>query len=119
MGTCFALLAAIDPYTLVPIVSDSVLAEYRAVLARPAFGFAANDVRKLLTHLERCSETVVAHPVAPILQDVADQQFADLAVTANADAIITGNTRHFAEFSALDAPLLLTPRQALDRVRLG
>ncbi|MCS6938653.1 MAG: putative toxin-antitoxin system toxin component, PIN family [Roseiflexaceae bacterium] len=42
---------------------DRVLAEYRAVLARPKFGFAANDVNVLLEYLEMSGERVVVTPL--------------------------------------------------------
>mgnify|MGYP001035140472 CR=1 FL=1 len=48
---------------------DRLLAEYRAVLARPKFGFAAHDVTALLEYLETSGEPVVATPLLCPLPD--------------------------------------------------
>lgn len=73
---------------------DRVLAEYRAVLARPKFGFAANDVNVLLEYLEMSGERVVVTPLLHSLPDPDDLPFLEVATQTDA-TLITGNISHY------------------------
>lgn len=73
---------------------DRLLAEYRAVLARPKFGFAADDVTVLLEYLEMSGEFVVATPLLCPLPDPDDLPFLEVAIYAHA-VLITGNIAHY------------------------
>ena len=55
--------------------------------------------------------------IGPALVDPNDQVFVDLALSADADTIVTGNRKHFAATADWDQPALLSPRQLVDRVR--
>ncbi len=55
--------------------------------------------------------------IGPVLADPNDQVFVDLALSADADAIVTGNRKHFAAIAGGERPLLLWPRELLDRIR--
>ncbi|MHB8764502.1 MAG: putative toxin-antitoxin system toxin component, PIN family [Deferrisomatales bacterium] len=74
---------------------DRILAEYRNVLRRPRFGFLARDVEVLLDHLERCGRLTFAAPLPLQLPDADDLPFMEVAVAAQADALVTGNLKHF------------------------
>jgi putative PIN family toxin of toxin-antitoxin system len=90
------LLAITKPARL--YVSDSILAEYREVLARPELG-----IRKGLRH--QFLQLITGHsyraaPVRPIriTRDPDDNIFVECADAARADYLVTGNTRHFPRF---------------------
>lgn len=80
---------------LVPLVDDRIMDEYRAVLHRPRFGFAPADVATLLAYLTTWAEPIVARPLALELPDPDDVPFLEVASAGAAEALITGNPRHF------------------------
>ena len=80
---------------LVLLYDDRILAEYREVLFRPRFGFPAADVSVLLAFVEWSGEAVVALPLGVELPDPDDLPFLEVAVAGGADALVTGNPRHF------------------------
>ena len=77
------------------VVDDRVLAEYRAVLARPKFGFDAFDVSDLLSLIETESVRVAAPPLGIVVPDEGDLPFIEVAIAGEAEVLVTGNVRHF------------------------
>lgn len=75
---------------------DRLLAEYRAVLARPKFGLAPEEVAVVLAYLEADGERVTVRPLARQLPDPDDLPFLEVATQAGA-ALITGSTAHYPE----------------------
>lgn len=80
---------------LTPVFDDRILAEYRQVLARERFGFNPGDVADLLRYFEAEGEHVTARPISAALPDPDDTPFLEVALTAQVDALITGNRRHY------------------------
>jgi predicted nucleic acid-binding protein len=78
---------------VVPALDDRVFAEYRDVFFR--------------------RERVQAGELATELPDPKDRMFIDGAVSSLADALVTGNIRHFPASQRHGVPVL-TPRQFLD-----
>lgn len=77
-------------------VSEAVLAEYREVFSRPKFArLPAADVATLLALIE--AEATMVTPTArlEISKHDSDNRFYECADAAQADYIVTGNTRHF------------------------
>jgi uncharacterized protein len=77
------------------LVDDRILAEYRAVLPRPKFGFEPADISDFLDLVEAEAERVAAPPLRVALKDEADRPFLEVAVASGADFLVTGNVRHF------------------------
>jgi len=71
-----------------------ILGEYRAVLARPKFGFAPEPVAVLLDYLEQTGMLAAASPWPFVLPDPDDAVFLEVALAAHADHLVTGNLRH-------------------------
>ena len=92
---------------------DRILAEYADVLTRPPFGFPARQVRDLIHHIR-----LNGRPVIPGLQlsldcpDPDDLPFAQVALLASVDALVTGNSSHFA-FLAQHNVSVMTPSEFL------
>jgi predicted nucleic acid-binding protein len=72
-----------------------IFTEYRDVLYRPEFMLPRNYVSDLLEFLWRSSERIQAAPLPIRLPDPDDVMFIEIAVSAMADAFVTGNLKHF------------------------
>jgi len=75
---------------------DRILDEYSEVLARPKFGFTRTNIQALIDLLRLNGQHVVAGPIAAgNMPDAGDLPFAEVAISAPADALVTGNLSHF------------------------
>ena len=92
------------------VVDDRVLSEYAEVLARPKFGFDSRDVGLLLRALQASAESVVAMPLAITLPDPFELPFLEVAHSAQADVLVTGNRRDFKPVNGKHAVKIQTPR---------
>ncbi len=88
-----------------------VLTEYRDVLSRPAFGFSPEAVGALLEAMEEDGIPVTPPPAPEALPDPDDAPFWEAALAAGADAIVTGNKRHFPR--RVKGPRILSPSEFL------
>lgn len=102
---------------LTVLVDDRILEEYRVVLARAKFGFHERDLRVLLPALEALAERVAAPPLALELTDADDLPFLEVASAAHADALVTGNGRHFRPRRGRHDVTVLSPACLVDGVR--
>ena len=91
------------------LVDDRIVDEYRDVLLRPKFTFAPEDVASLLSSLETAAEKVTAELAQLTLTDPDDLPFAEVAIAAGADALVTGNPRHFLDSKLRQRVRVLTP----------
>lgn len=81
----------------VVLVDALVEAEYRDVLTRKKFA-KVDPVRRealLATILDGCERVTVASPTEHPLIDADDRVFIDVALAGAADAVVTGNGRHY------------------------
>lgn len=99
---------------LVLLHDPRILAEYAEVLARPRFGFDPDDVRAVIQGLDRTGEGVFAVPLKVKLPDPDDPPFLEVAAAGRADALVTGNPRHYRPSSGRHDVRILTPRELLD-----
>jgi len=77
------------------LYDDRVLSEYREVLLRPKFSFEEKDVDSLLSFIEAEGMKVTSTPIDYPHVDKDDMPFIEVAVAGKAEALITGNKRHF------------------------
>lgn len=77
------------------VVNEAILSEYCEVLFRPKFQLPRRPVETVLRHLGENGVRAPAYPGRIDLPDVDDQPFLDAALAAGADALITGNRKHF------------------------
>jgi len=73
-----------------------ILGEYREVLHRPAFGFPKDQVDALIDHFEKEGLGATGLPLPFRLPDPDDEPFLEIAIACRAEALVTGNKRHFA-----------------------
>lgn len=112
-GRCLDLILGGD---LTLLFDDRLLAEYRDVLLRPRFGFVAADVVALIDYLVAEGHSISAPPLDSRLPDPDDLPFLEVAVAGNADALVTGNLRHFPKESVSAEVEILAPAQLLERI---
>lgn len=100
------------------MLADSrMLAEYDEVTARPRFALPDGERRAFLDVLASIAEPVVAPPLKLVLPDPDDRLFVEVAMAGRADAIVTGNVRHFTPKHGKLAVRILTPREFVDLMR--
>jgi len=79
-------------------VSDAILSEYAAVLARPELKVRKNLRQQLLQLIKNHTRVVVPSRLSQVTADPADNIFVECADAARADYLVTGNERHFPKF---------------------
>ncbi|MGH7625267.1 MAG: putative toxin-antitoxin system toxin component, PIN family [Gemmatimonadaceae bacterium] len=99
------------------LLDDRILAEYREVTQRPRFGFSQADVARAVDALAVIAEHVAAPPLAVNLPDPGDLPFLEVAAAGGADALVTGNRRHFATVRGRHHVRICAPRELLDTLR--
>ena len=80
--------------------------EYREVLSRPQWPFSKRDAFAVLEFILENSFWVKAEPLEGNLPDPEDLMFIEVAITAQAACIVTGNKRHFPKRAAGKIPVL-------------
>lgn len=93
---------------------DRILAEYRAVLPRDKFGLDPAAINELLAYIEIEGHLAVAAPSKVKLPDADDLPFLEVARAAQADALVTGNIRHYPAPARLGVNVL-TPAEFMAR----
>jgi len=99
---------------LILAYDDRILAEYRDVLGREKFGFNPAHVGDLLAYLQATGQHVTAVSVHVTLPDPDDLPFLEVTLAAQAEALITGNVRHY-PVEARQGAVVLTPDEIADR----
>lgn len=94
---------------------DRILDEYAEVLSRPVFHFEPGDSSALIEHIRLNGLHVSPAPLAPHdWPDQGDVPFAEVAVGASSNALVTGNVRHF---KLLRKVPVLTPRELIETLQ--
>jgi putative PIN family toxin of toxin-antitoxin system len=79
-------------------VSETILAEYCEVLARPKFRIRKGLRQQLLQLIEGRARVVSPNRRVAVTDDPDDNIFLECAEAAGADYLVTGNLRHFPRF---------------------
>lgn len=107
---------------LVVLMDHKLGLEYRDVALRQKHVEASNlnseEILSLIEALEAFAESVnVIDLHRPLSPDPNDDMVLDLAVNGRADALVTGNTKHFAAAGRRFGIPVLTPAELLKRLR--
>jgi len=76
-------------------VDARIIHEYREVLSRPDWPFSPDDALIVLEALLDDALMVTPLPLNLTLPDQEDVMFVETALASKADAIVTGNKKHF------------------------
>src|SRR5690348_7251558 len=90
-------------------VTETILAEYQAVLARPRLKIAKGRRRQLMQLIRNRSHTITPAPPLQVTPDPDDNEFLERADAARADYLVTGNQRHSPKFWKRTE--VITPRE--------
>jgi len=100
------------------VISEHILTEYGEVLARPKFGLSESEVPKILAFFRSRGVRAPSLTASFELPDFNDVPFLEAALATRADALITGNKRHFPKRACRGQPVL-TPKEFLDHLADG
>ena len=98
--------------TIVPVLNEHIVREYREVLSRPKFKFPKDIIDTIVSEIERLSIYIDASELEIELPDPKDRVFYEVVMEERntEDAyLVTGNLKHFPE-----EPFVVTPRQMID-----
>lgn len=98
------------------LYDDRILSEYRDVLMRPTFGFKRADVETIVDFIEVAGEHISAKGVDLILPDPTDLPFLEVAMGGAADALVSGNLKHFKPRRGQHNVEVCTPAEFLRRL---
>jgi putative PIN family toxin of toxin-antitoxin system len=93
-GNPAKVIALVQNGVATPCHDYRILLEYREVLARPKFNFAAWEIDDLLAQIEHDGFSVSPCPINIALPDEQDRKFYEVAKHCGAQ-LITGNLKHF------------------------
>ena len=117
-GPCAALVRLAAGGAIILCHDARILAEYREVLLRPKFQLDPLLVETFLHLVETEGEPVAAAPLSVRLPDPDDEPFLEVALAARAEALVTGNARHFPREAARPVAVL-SPTSAVEKLRKG
>ena len=94
---------------------DRILGEYEEVLSRPELHIQPSKTLAVIDHLEISGRYIESETLSPEgYTDPDDVMFAEVFITSNADALVTGNLRHYKPLLKQDK-LVLSPAQFLEK----
>jgi uncharacterized protein len=94
----------------ITLLYDSrILKEYVEVLNRKKFGFKKSTIAPLLDYIRNEGEYVAAEPTSKKFVDKDDRMFYEVAKTAKAKCIVTGNKDHYP-----DEELIRSPKELIE-----
>jgi putative PIN family toxin of toxin-antitoxin system len=97
------------------LLSDEILGEYRSVAARVKFEHRREVLDAIIATIAEVATQVDPSNTPFRLADPDDEVYLGTAVAGGAEALVTGNTRHFPE-KVYGTIAVLSPREFLERV---
>jgi uncharacterized protein len=94
-GPCGDIVRMVSSGNLTLCVDARVLSEYHEVLKRPKFRFDPDKVASVIDYIEHSGWVVSSVPLSASLPDPDDEPFLEIAISGNADYLVTGNAVHF------------------------
>lgn len=86
------------------LFDNRILQEYSDVLYREKFQFTEEMVEPLLEFMKMEGEFILANPINDKFSDEDDKKFLEIAISGNANYLITGNTNHFPKKDIIISP---------------
>ncbi len=99
-----AILSLLLNGKIIPLYDNRIISEYADVLSRKKFGFSKETVYPLLDYIQNEGIFVPASPVQKRFTDDGDKKFYEVAISGNAQYLITGNKKHYPKDSLIISP---------------
>jgi uncharacterized protein len=90
-GRCGDIVRMVSSGNLALCIDARILSEYHEVLKRPKFHFDPDKVASVLDYIEHSGWVVSSVPLSVSLPDPDDEPFLEIAISCNADYLVTGN----------------------------
>ena len=101
---------------LTALYNDAILGEYADVLSRPRLELSTEQVQAVIGYLRLSGEMIQAMPLpGDTLPDPDDLVFAEVAMTGNAEVLVTGNMKHFIGLKERGVTVL-APAEFLEKI---
>ncbi len=94
-GPCGKIVRMVSSGELTLVLDARILTEYQEVLARPKFRLEQGKVTAILDFIKYRGTIVSASPLKHPLPDPDDEPFLEVAISARAACLVTGNLAHF------------------------
>jgi putative PIN family toxin of toxin-antitoxin system len=96
------------------LYDDRILGEYLDVLARPQLSIDPSLAQVVVGNIRLAGVRVTALPLSEdTLPDPEDVPFAEIAISGEAEVLVTGNTRHFSGLRERGVPVM-SPAEFLE-----
>ena len=118
-GTPARVIDALLAEFIIALHDDRILDEYREVLSRPIFGFHSGDIDALLDFIESAGEHISTRDIGVVLPDPSDLPFLEVAAAGHANALITGNLKHFKPRRGRHSVFVCTPAEFMKKLAAG
>ena len=86
------------------LYDDRILKEYEEVLNRKKFNFKRSALNPILDYIKKDGEYVTAEPINKKFVDNDDKAFYEVAKTAGAKFLVTGNKDHYPNEEIVKSP---------------
>ena len=98
------------------VFNESILVEYYEVLKRPKFDLDSEAVLIVIDYIRSIGISAPTLARSITLPDRGDEAFLEAALATQADALITGNIKHFPK-KKCQGQKVITPREVLDNLK--
>jgi putative PIN family toxin of toxin-antitoxin system len=115
-GTCGQIVRMLTSGEVVLCVDARILLKYDQVLRRPKFTIDPQKVDAVMEYIQNASEIHGTTPLRGYLPDRDDSPFLEVALSAGADCLVTGNARHFPRRLRAGMPVL-SPERFIETTR--
>ena len=89
---------------LTVLYDSRILKEYEEVLLRKKFSFNKVLISTIMDYIKNEGEYVAAEPTSRVFRDKDDKMFYEVANTAEARCLVTGNKDHYPKEGIVNSP---------------
>ncbi|MFH1038360.1 MAG: putative toxin-antitoxin system toxin component, PIN family [PVC group bacterium] len=94
-GTCGDIVRMLTSGEIVLCVDARILLEYSDVMHRPQFDINPRNADVVMVYIENFAQVHATVPLDRALPDTDDNPFLEVALSADAECLVTGNLKHF------------------------
>ena len=98
--------------TIIPLLNEHIVKEYREVLSRPKFHLTEDIIRTIVDEINRLGIYMNSEELDMVFPDPKDRVFYEVVMEKRKSEeayLVTGNIKHFPT-----KPYVVTPRQMMD-----